>query len=52
MWTVTNEDIKQLVPETVIRVKGDVTDYRGRKQMKVNKFRVATEEDNVKLENF
>lgn len=52
VWTVTNEDIKLLVPETVIRVKGDVIDYRGRKQMKVNKFRVATEEDNVKLENF
>ncbi|UXV31281.1 3'-5' exoribonuclease YhaM [Mammaliicoccus sciuri] len=52
VWTVTNEDIQLLVPETIIRVKGDVIDYRGRKQMKVNQFRVAVDEDNVKLENF
>ncbi len=52
VWTVSEEDIKILVPEKLIRAKGDVIDYRGRIQMKINQFRVATPEDGVKLENF
>lgn len=52
VWTVSEEDIKLLQPEQLIRVKGDVIDYRGRKQMKVNQFRLVTPEDGVKLENF
>lgn len=52
VWTVTEEDIKILAPETLVRIKGDVIDYRGRIQMKVNQFRVVTPEDGVKLEHF
>ncbi len=52
VWTVTEDDIKTLTPETLVRIKGDVIDYRGRIQMKVNQFKVATPEDGVKLEHF
>lgn len=52
VWTVTEDDIKALTPETLVRIKGDVIDYRGRIQMKVNQFKVATPEDGVKLEHF
>ncbi|GGB02105.1 3'-5' exoribonuclease YhaM [Macrococcus hajekii] len=52
VWTVSENDIKILLPEKLIKVKGDIIDYRGRKQMKVNQFRLATEEDGVKLEHF
>ncbi|RAI79434.1 3'-5' exoribonuclease YhaM [Macrococcoides goetzii] len=52
VWTVTEDDIKVLTPETLVRIKGDVIDYRGRIQMKVNQFKVATPEDGVKLEHF
>lgn len=52
VWTVTEEDIKLLSPETLVRIKGDVIDYRGRMQMKVNQFRKVTPEDGVKLEHF
>ncbi|ATD29850.1 3'-5' exoribonuclease YhaM [Macrococcus sp. IME1552] len=52
VWTVTEDDIKALTPETLVRIKGDVIDYRGRIQMKVNHFKVATPEDGVKLEHF
>lgn len=34
VWTVTEDDIKALTPETLVRIKGDVIDYRGRIQMK------------------
>lgn len=52
VWTVTEDDIKTLTPETLVRIKGDVIDYRGRIQMKVNQFKVAIPEDGVKLEHF
>ena len=49
LWTVTKDDIK---PEIIVWVKGDVINYRGRKQMKVNQFRLATAEDGVKTQDF
>ncbi|UOC12445.1 3'-5' exoribonuclease YhaM [Staphylococcus agnetis] len=52
VWTVTKEDMATLKPELIIHVKGDVINYRGRKQMKVNQFRVATEADGFKTQDF
>lgn len=52
VWTVTKEDMVTLKPELIIHVKGDVINYRGRKQMKVNQFRVATEADGLKTQDF
>jgi 3'-5' exoribonuclease len=52
LWTVTKDDMKLLQPEKIVHVTGDVINYRGRKQMKINKFKLATEEDNVKTQDF
>ncbi|OFM61116.1 3'-5' exonuclease [Staphylococcus sp. HMSC059G05] len=52
LWTVTKDDMKILKPEIIVWVKGDVINYRGRKQMKVNQFRLATTEDGVKTQDF
>lgn len=52
LWTVTKDDMKILKPEIIVWVKGDVINYRGRKQMKVTQFRLATAEDGVKTQDF
>ena len=52
LWTVTKDDMQLLKPEEIIKVKGDVINYRGRKQMKVNQFRLATAEDGLKTQDF
>ena len=52
LWTVTKDDMKILKPEIIVWVKGDVINYRVRKQMKVNQFRLATAEDGVKTQDF
>ena len=52
LWTVTKDDMKILKPEIIVWVKGDVINYRCRKQMKVNQFRLATAEDGVKTQDF
>ena len=33
--------MQNLKPEEIVHVKGDVINYRGRKQMKVNQVRLA-----------
>ncbi|MGX0847577.1 3'-5' exoribonuclease YhaM [Staphylococcus auricularis] len=52
LWTVTKEEMQILAPESIVHVKGDVINYRGRKQMKINKIRLATDEDQLRIEDF
>ncbi|WP_353420239.1 3'-5' exoribonuclease YhaM [Staphylococcus coagulans] len=52
LWTVSKDDIPLLQPERIIHVKGDIINYRGRKQMKVNQFRLATEQDGMRTQDF
>ena len=52
LWTVTKDDMKILEPEKIVHVQGDVINYRGRKQMKINKIRLATPEENLKPHDF
>lgn len=51
-WTVTKEDMQILEPEKIIRAKGDIINYRGRKQMKMNGYRLAKESDHVSAQDF
>lgn len=51
-WNVTPKDIDVLLPETLIKVKGDIIDYRGKKQMKIANFRLATPEDGLEAKDF
>ncbi|GEP80517.1 3'-5' exoribonuclease YhaM [Staphylococcus carnosus] len=52
VWTVTKQDMEVLKPETIIRAKGDVINYRGRKQMKVNQFKLAEAADDLSAKDF
>ena len=36
LWTATKDDMQTLKPETIVHVKGDIINYRGRKQMKIH----------------
>ena len=44
--------MQTLKPEEIVHVKGDVINYRGRKQMKVNQIRLATPEENMNTQDF
>ncbi|AYU55567.1 3'-5' exoribonuclease YhaM [Staphylococcus debuckii] len=52
LWTVSKQDMEVLKPETIIRAKGDVINYRGRKQMKVNQFKLVEPADNLAAKDF
>lgn len=47
-WTATKNDMATIKPEEIVHVKGDIINYRGNKQMKVNQIRLATTEDQLK----
>ncbi|MFC3899641.1 HD domain-containing protein [Aliicoccus persicus] len=51
-WTVTKEDAPKLIAGVVIKVQGDVIDYRGKKQLKILNCRVAESTDNVRASEF
>ena len=51
-WTATKNDMATIKPEEIVHVKGDIINYRGNKQMKVNQIRLATTEDQLKTEQF
>ena len=42
LWTATKDDMQTLKPETIVHVKGDIINYRGRKQMKIHQIRLAS----------
>lgn len=52
LWTVSKEDMQVLKPEALIKVKGDVIDYRNKKQMKIAMYRLATEQDGLNAKDF
>ncbi|GGG82774.1 3'-5' exoribonuclease YhaM [Staphylococcus pragensis] len=52
LWTVTKEEMQILKPEEIVWVKGDVINYRGRKQMKINQIRLAKPEEGFKAQDF
>ena len=52
LWTATKDDMQTLKPETIVHVKGDIINYRGRKQMKIHQIRLAQAEDKVSTKTF
>ena len=52
LWTATKDDMQTLKPETIVHVKGDIINYRGRKQMKIHQIRLAQAEDKVSTKDF
>lgn len=49
MWNCTPEDVEQYVANTVVKIKGNVIDWQGKKQIKIDKIRLVLEEDNVDI---
>ncbi|MEJ7153849.1 3'-5' exoribonuclease YhaM [Staphylococcus ureilyticus] len=52
LWTATKEDMRVLEPEKIVHVIGDVINYRGRKQMKINKIKLASDEADLNIHDF
>ncbi len=52
LWECTN-DIENLIKDNMlVKVRGVVNEYRGKLQLKIDKVRFATEEDNINIDDF
>ena len=52
IWDVTAEQEEIYKEGAVVKVEGELHDYRGRLQLKMKQIRIATEKDEVNFEDF
>ena len=52
IWDRSDEDAKQFVPNTLVKVRGVVNEWQSRLQLKIGKIRVATVEDDLDIGSF
>ena len=45
LWDATSDDEAAYVGEAVVKVEGDISSYRGKKQLRMKNIRLATERD-------
>ena len=52
LWDINEEDEKSYSPQTIVKVIGDVQNYRGKSQLKIRQIRKTVPSDGVKLSDF
>ena len=52
LWDVSEEDESTYCAESIVKVQGDIQNYRGRNQLKIRQLRPASTADSVKLSDF
>lgn len=52
LWDVSDEDEKNFLPEKIVKVTGEILNYRGRNQLRIRQIRPASASDSVKLSDF
>lgn len=52
LWDVSGEDEKNYCAETIVKVSGDIQNYRGRNQLRLRQIRPSSPSDSVNLSDF
>lgn len=52
LWDVSREDEEMYIPETIVKISGEIQDFRGRIQLRIKHIRPATQADSVKISDF
>jgi 3'-5' exoribonuclease len=52
MWDCTPQDEAQYVPNILVKIKGNIVEWQGKKQLKIEKIRLVNEEDGVSIRDF
>ena len=52
IWEVKEEDSENLKAGEMIYVEGTLLDYRGKLQLKIRNYRMATDEDNIDIQDY
>lgn len=52
LWDSTKEDEERYAPSKIVKVAGEVMNYRGRSQLKLKAIRPSSDNDNVSVQDF
>ncbi len=52
LWDITKEDEEVFVAEQIVRLSGEVNQFRGKPQLKIFSIRLSSEADGVRLSDF
>lgn len=52
LWDCSQEDENQYINNVLVKVKGNVVEWQGKKQIKIDKIRLAIDEDGVNISDF
>jgi 3'-5' exoribonuclease len=52
LWDISEQDEQTYKPETIVKVSGDLHNYRGRLQLKIRQLRPASPQDGMKISDF
>jgi len=52
LWGATPEDEEMYQPEKVVKLTGNINEFRGRAQFRIKTIRIATTADNVRISDF
>lgn len=52
IWDSNDADVEQYVPNTLVKVRGSVNEWQSRLQLKIDKIRVTTVEDDLDIGEF
>lgn len=52
LWDANEDDEKNYTAQSIVKINGDIQNYRGRSQLKIRQIRAAAAGDNVKLADF
>ncbi|HEY4553021.1 MAG TPA: 3'-5' exoribonuclease YhaM [Bacillaceae bacterium] len=49
LWDTSDDEVKMYQPETIVRVAGEVHNYRGRMQLKIRQIRPSSQQDGINV---
>ncbi|PKG25443.1 3'-5' exoribonuclease YhaM [Niallia nealsonii] len=52
LWDATDSDEQNYRPQMIVKIIGDIQNYRGRLQLRIRQIKPTTSEDNVRLAEF
>ncbi|RDI47877.1 3'-5' exoribonuclease YhaM [Falsibacillus pallidus] len=52
LWDASDEDVKVFQAQTIVKVSGDLQNYRGRQQLKLRQIRPANSQEGVQISDF
>lgn len=52
LWDASETDEQNFAAQSIVKINGDIQNYRGRSQLKIRQIRPVTPNDHVKLDDF